>query len=424
MNVHSNHRPQCGIHYHLARILGTKILTMGEKLGTLQDFVASTHGKIPEVTHLVCCRPFGAPSLYIPWKSVTFFEVKQIILEDNDFSKYIEVPTHEAVLLKDQVLDKKVVDMEDREVEVVYDIRLIPHDGKLYASEVDISRFVLLCRIGLRPLAQLIYRHGKLKKQSIPWAYIQPLPENLGRFRGDLKLKVLKENLGDLPAVDLADILETLNSEQRLAIFSQLETEHASDTLEQIDPNVQRELISSLNKEHVAKLVDEMTPAQAADILSALSHAEAEVLLPLLNQERAAKIKAILETQDQQIVNFVTTAFLTVSPEATIKEVLNKYREKAKDIEVVWYLYATDTEGKLVGLLGLPELVLAAPDAKFKDIMIDKTVTLNPENTLKEAAEMFARYGYRAIPITDHADKLLGVIPYRDVMNLKHRFLQ
>ena len=55
--------------------------------------------------------------------------------------------------------------------------------------------------------------------------------------------------------------------------------------------------------------------------------------------------------------------------------------------------------------------------------MVDRVVTLDSENTLKDAAEMFLRYGYRAIPIMDHTDKLLGVIRYQEVMKLKHRCL-
>ena len=46
------------------------------------------------------------------------------------------------------------------------------------------------------------------------------------------------------------------------------------------------------------------------------------------------------------------------------------------------------------------------------------------DGTLKDAAEMFARYGFRALPVSDEHDKFLGIIPYRDVMNLEHRYLE
>ncbi len=136
------------------------------------------------------------------------------------------------------------------------------------------------------------------------------------------------------------------------------------------------------------------------------------------------KFRSILRAQDQQIVNFATNRILTVSPDITVERAIEQFRLESRDLEVVWYLYIIDHEGKLLGLIGLAELVQASNVAVLRDIMLDKVVSLNPENTLKETAEMFERYGYRAIPITDQADKLLGVIPYQDVMKLKHRIVE
>ena len=66
-----------------------------------------------------------------------------------------------AILLKDHILDKKILDMDDHEVEVVYDVKLALQNGKLYASEVDFSRYRLLRRIGLKKLANW---HGQAKQ--------------------------------------------------------------------------------------------------------------------------------------------------------------------------------------------------------------------------------------------------------------------
>jgi magnesium transporter len=60
----------------------------------------------------------------------------------------------------------------------------------------------------------------------------------------------------------------------------------------------------------------------------------------------------------------------------------------------------------------------------LKDVMVDDPITLDPNSTLDEAAEMFARYDFRAIPITDDDGRLLGVVTYRVIMGLKHRFIE
>ena len=77
-----------------------------------------------------------------------------------------------------------------------------------------------------------------------------------------MKLNVLKAKLPEIHPVDLADILEELNHDKRLAIFSEFETEHASDTLEEVEPRVQRELIAALTKDRAAELIKDMAPAQ------------------------------------------------------------------------------------------------------------------------------------------------------------------
>ena len=70
----------------------------------------------------------------------------------------------------------------------------------------------------------------------IPWTCIQPLPTNIGRFKGNVKLNVLKENLSEIHPVDLADILEEVDHDQRVMLFSTLEHEHASDTSRRSSP--------------------------------------------------------------------------------------------------------------------------------------------------------------------------------------------
>ena len=121
-------------------------------------------------------------------------------------------------------------------------------------------------RLGLSYVAEFIYHLAEVfKKETISWSYVQRLPEKMGSFKGNVKLNILKETLPEIQPVDLADILGELPEEQRIAIFNELETEHASDTLEEIEPRVQRAIISSLSTERNAELVGDMTPAQAAD---------------------------------------------------------------------------------------------------------------------------------------------------------------
>jgi len=56
--------------------------------------------------------------------------------------------------------------------------------------------------------------------------------------------------------------------------------------------------------------------------------------------------------------------------------------------------------------------------------MVENVISLNTESSLKEASQSFARYDFRALPVIDDKNRIVGVIPYRDVMNLTHHFLE
>jgi magnesium transporter len=262
-----------------------------------------------------------------------------------------------------------------------------------------------------------------MKDQTISWTYIQPLPKQISSFKGDVRLKVLKERLAEIHPVDMADIIEDLDHEQRVAIFDELETSHASDTLEEINPNVQRDLVSSLRKEKVAHLINEMTAGQAADVLAVLPASEASSILELIEPDKAHKIRSILSKQEQSIINFVTTSFIKLPPDKEVAETRKEYRHFARGKDAVMYLHVVDNNDKLLGIIDIKELLQAEGETQLKDIMEDKVITLDQESTLEEASILFDRYDFRSIPIVDNFHKILGVILYRDVMDLKHRFM-
>jgi CBS domain-containing protein len=410
--------------YYLSEIIGMKIILNDKKIGKCIDLTIIDRGKFAEITNIYIARPFGEKYLLIPWEKVKKIEKKEIYIEIEHIQKYESEPEEGQVLLQDHIIDKKVLDVEDREVEVVYDLRLVLRNNRLYVFDVDLSKYGLLRRIGLKFVADFFYKFvEKISQQTVGWDYIELLPNKISSFKGDIKLKVLKETLTEMPPVDLADILEELEHEQRVAIFAELDPEHASDTLEELDPKVQRDMIASLKKERAAELINKMSPAQAADVLSVLPWFEAKSLLKLLKKSHAEKINSILEAQEQNIKDFVISEFIEFSPDKTVEQAKDEYQKLAKGKDVIMYLYIVDDTKELLGVIDIKELLQAEDNVPLKEVMTEQVVSLEPEDNLKKASELFGRYGFRALPVVDQDKKILGVIPYRDVMNLKHFFV-
>ena len=411
--------------YFLSELLGVKVMLHGKKVGRLADILIVEEEKLPYVTHFLVKRPFGHPSLLIPWDRVKSVTTKEVVIEVEKVEEFVGEPPANAVLLKDHILDKKVLDIEDRDVDVVYDVKMVLRNGWLYVTDVDFSRYGLLKRMGLKGIANFIYNLAdRIDDDTVSWAYVQPLPTNISSFRGDVKLKVLRDHLDDLNPVDLADVLEEMEHEQRVEIFSGMDTERASDTLEEIDPRVQRALVSSLGKEKVAELIDEMTPGQAADVLSVLPWEDAKAILELIDKEDAAKIESILEKGEEKIINFASSNFIKVYPSVSVLDAQEEYPHIAKGKEAIMYLYVVEKDDKLLGVVDIKDLLKEADQSLLGEIMEDIIVSLKPETTLRETAALFDRYDFRALPVVDPKGRIVGVVPYRDVMKLTHHFTE
>ncbi len=422
MSLDANHS---GETYRLTDLIGGKAHWQGKTIGKLADVVAVDGGKAAEVTHLLIDRPFGHKSVMIPWDKVEKLEPNgQTILAISRPEDFEGEPGEGQVRLRDHLLDKKVLDSDDDEVEVAYDIQLARLSGRLYVTGVDCSRAGFLRRIGLGRVANFLRSvAATIKDDTIPWSSVQPLPPNLGRFSGDLKLNLLKAKLPQIHPVDMADILEELDDESRVAIFKELETDHASETLMEVEPRVQRTLVSALPIERVAELVDEMTPAQAADVLTALPSADSDAILEKVDPAEATKIHALIDRHDLRIADYATTRCITFPPATTISELVLRFRKAARDAEVIMYIYVTDADNHLLGVVDIKEILQAERHDTLETLMTTNLVTLDENETVSDAYKLFARYSFRAIPILGEGAVFKGAIPYRDIMQLSHRMV-
>jgi magnesium transporter len=407
--------------FFLSEILGRRVFAKKKRIGRLSDLAIVETGKLPEVTQVVVSRSFGYPPLTVPWDRVLLISNQEVVLDisEDTMAQFERAPQENLILLQDHILDKKILDLDDHEVEIVYDVKLAFQSDKLYAAEVDFSHYRALRRLGLRKLAKLLTNRNK--EDRVSWLYVQPLPEQLGSFAGNIKLKVPKARLSEIHPVDLADILEELEGGQRVALFNALDAEQASDTLEEVEPRVQRELIRAIEKERAALLINEMTPAQAADILAILPRDQADAILRLLDRDKSSKVEHIIDEHDEQILLYGSPEIIRLPPTIPAVEVLDRYRELARGKEVVMYVYVTDEAGALKGVVDIRDMVAAEPGQTLGDIMSEHVISLPKDATLREAAMLFERYNFRALPIVDEHDQLLGAVSSRDVRSLRPR---
>ena len=131
-----------------------------------------------------------------------------------------------------------------------------------------------------------------------------------------------------------------------------------------------------------------------------------------------------MERQEEQVIHYTTQKILKFLPGTLVEYVQNDYPNHARGKDVIMYIYVVDAQDHLLGVVDLKELLISDDKVPLSAVMSENVITVTTESTLKEASQEFERYGFRALPVVDSENRLAGAIPYRDVMNLTHHFLE
>lgn len=222
--------------------------------------------------------------------------------------------------------------------------------------------------------------------------------------------------LAALHPADSADVLEELDIEQQRAVFAELESEDAADVLSYLDSDDQVELVADLPSDELSDILDEMEPDDAADMLAELPPDQASAALEQM--EDSSEVKELLQYEDESAGGLMTPHVVKLRAQATVGQVLSLLRNVQPIEDLSYYLYVTDDDNKLVGVVSLRQLVTADLSLTLGDIMHRDVISVSVDADQEEAARIFSRYGLLSLPTVDAQGRLVGAITADDVIDV------
>jgi magnesium transporter len=409
--------PEPQVFLFLSKILGRNIVgATGETLGRVYDLTAEFVEPYPIVTGIIFSSAQKKNPVVLPWKDVVDMDqtISVSVASIQDLSA-LHLREGE-VLLKDALLDKQVVDTDGAKIRRVNDLQFLKTRHGLHLVHVDVGFRGLIRRIGLTKVFDAILQglfDYKLPNHLISWKFTQPLSSP-----DLLQLNIAQSRLGQIHPADLADILEELDIKQRSAVFQALDVETAAEALEETDPKIQVSLINDLNSEKASDIIEEMSLSEAVDLIGDLPKAKAEGILKEMEKDIADDVKELMAHPEQEAGGMMTTSYLSFRPQTTIREALEEFRREAADVDLVYYVYVTDEEEHLLGVISLRDLILADADQKLGDIMDERVVSVKLDDKQDTIAEQFAKYAVTAIPVVDDKEKMHGTIIFKNLLEI------
>lgn len=113
-----------------------------------------------------------------------------------------------------------------------------------------------------------------------------------------------------------------------------------------------------------------------------------------------------LDKLAKEVVKPINTV---VNVRDTIDQALTKLIEKNIDPKIS-YFYVVDDDDQLLGVVSTRKLLLKERTTKISDIMDTNLVTLDEDQNLREALELFYNFRLLAFPVIDGKGKLLGIV--------------
>ena len=382
----------------------------GKKIGKFKDFVASFSVTYPIVEALIV-RTTDKKDINVPWEDVELInkEIK-LKIKFNDIKEY--KLKNRDILIADEVLDKQVVDLEGKKLKRINDLQFATTQDYYRLIGADISFKGILRRLGLERIPKGL--GIKLQDDNISWKDVDVLESNVSR----LKLKVPEYKLKKLHPADIAEIVDQLSINDSIKILNSLDEEIAADAMEEISPERQVTLFEEMNNKRAADLLEEMSPDDAADLIGDLSAERGRELLDLMDPEEAKDVEHLLGYPEDTAGGIMTTEFAAVSEELTARQILNKFKELAEEVESIYYIYALSKNNDLSGVISLRELIIAGPDEKLKDFMTKEMITVDVMEKEHEVAKQIAKYNLIALPVVDDKNKIKGMVTIDDAIDI------
>lgn len=397
----------------LSRLVGRPVLDRhGESFGKVRDLIVALGERYPPVTGLVV-RVAGGRDIFLPWTDVEEIDAGGARLKTSriDIASFRQRPNEIRLWL--DLLDKQIVDVEDRKIVRVNDIQLAPVEGRLRLVAVDVGLAGILRRLGLSGPGERLARALHLEAENyIEWEDVDPVESSVS----SLKLRVPHAALGTLHPADVAHIVEQLAPRDRAGILAALDDERAADVLEELAADDQVDILEALEPEKAADILEEMGPDEAADLVADLSEERQEQLLGLMEPEEASDVRELLAYGEETAGGLMTTDFITVTPEMTAEQVIERLRELHPDADQVYYLYVTDAEGFLVGTITLRGLIVASPETPVRDFMRPDPISVGVDLDAEQVGAAIARYNLLALPVVDAEGRMQGIVTVDDAL--------
>ena len=228
-------------------------------------------------------------------------------------------------------------------------------------------------------------------------------------------LKIVKKT----HAADLALVFDSLSIHNQRRLFDLMDdVDLKGEVFSNLDEDTFLGIVDQMDLDDIVEILDLMPRDDVADLLGRLPVEKSDTILEKMKKEGSEEVEGLLHYEDDTAGGIMVPEFIALQEDTTAGEAIESLQKEHLDVEMPFYLYVVDANGKLIGVSSLRQLVVVPPNTPLKDFMITDVFAVKTDMDQEEVAKIVARYDILAVPVVDDTNKLVGIVTVDDVIDI------
>ncbi|WP_022766679.1 magnesium transporter [Butyrivibrio sp. XPD2006] len=244
------------------------------------------------------------------------------------------------------------------------------------------------------------------------------LVETLQELLSSRQYTLLRQTISEMNTVDIAAAMSEMADEDSLKMFRILPKDMAADVFADLEMDVQQYIIQSMSDREASNIIENLMADDATDLLEEMPASVVKRILANASPETRADINHLLRYPEDSAGSIMTVEYVDLREDMTVGEAIERIRKKGVDSETINICYVVTKQKILVGTVALRYLLIMKPDDIIGDIMNTNVISINTMTDQEEAARMFQKYGFTAMPVVDNESRMVGIITIDDVVDI------
>ena len=251
------------------------------------------------------------------------------------------------------------------------------------------------------------------KKLSNP-EYVSEILEKLNK--NNITDDLLIEIINDYHPSDIADALEQTDESIRKIFFKEVDADIMSEILAYMeDVNI---YLKELDIKQAADIISEMDSDDAVDILEEIDDETEDKIIDLMDSQSSEDVLLIQSYNDDEIGSKMTTNYIEIKKNMTVKEAMTSLIDQAKDNDNVSTIYVSDLDNKFYGAIDLKDLIIARENTPLESIITNSYPTVKDHQIISEVYQDLQDYYEDSFPVLNQKDEIIGIITANDLIEV------